>query len=900
MKFSELAVLLPCHSLEDFPVYHEGSEADELLAAWCAPWHPALLASTGNLPTWHRIDSPPDELAGRLLIVPPFCADRLPAGYAARATNEGALLVRERTRAAAVAKALGALDGGDQGISATLAADFLALGFCRLQIELLTRQMRYSMYIDETHFANEANAAAQAAMAHDEPAAREHLAQCFDTLNEARKHFYPVDVYLLDITLLTPETLGEPLVQTLTGGTPTNLLASPGTLQAMAAKNETWQALLGAIDAGCACVLGTDGEDREWPVLPLEQARQSVRNGVDEYERLLGRRPVVYGRRRAGLWPALPQLLTKCGYTGALHFTLDDGQFPLGPQAKTRWEGMDTSVIDVFDRVPYDITKPQTFLALSRHLADTMDSDHVATLAVAHWPGASSVWYDDLRRIAELSPVLGKFMLLDDYFSHTDMPGRLSKFTADEYRTPYLKQAVIRRQADPISSIASAHRERAAQAAAEAIGLMADQAGGTSDASSTKPGVAASLERLQSHLPRSSGSPGKHTLVVNPLSFARQIAVEMPGATPAESQDAPRVALVDVPGMGFAWLDAAAPALRRGKPVAHDNALTNDLFEATISPKTGGIQSLFHFGQRGNQLSQQLALRSGGREGTYSTMQAEELRIVQSSPTFGQIASRGVLLNEQGQRVAGFRQTFGMHADSRVLQIDIELEVDEEPRADPWNSYYAIRFAWPLDDTELWRGVALGRQKTNLGRFEAPEYVDLDTGSSVLSILTGGLPYHRRSDARMLDTLLVVRGETARKFRVGVGVDLPHPAAAAAELLAPPTTLQVSGPAPAAGSGWFLHVGGKNLIATSWQPLPAESPESANVAAAPRGFRARLLETAGQSGRTSLRAFRGLAAARQVDFLGQTLLTLPVDGDKITLDYGAFEWIEIEALWSDV
>ncbi len=36
MKISELSVLLPCHSLEDFPVYHEGAEADELLAAWCS------------------------------------------------------------------------------------------------------------------------------------------------------------------------------------------------------------------------------------------------------------------------------------------------------------------------------------------------------------------------------------------------------------------------------------------------------------------------------------------------------------------------------------------------------------------------------------------------------------------------------------------------------------------------------------------------------------------------------------------------------------------------------------------------------------------------------------------------------------------------------------------------
>jgi hypothetical protein len=50
MKFSELILLLPCHSLEDFPVYQEGEQAEGLLAAWSALWHPALLASCGQLP----------------------------------------------------------------------------------------------------------------------------------------------------------------------------------------------------------------------------------------------------------------------------------------------------------------------------------------------------------------------------------------------------------------------------------------------------------------------------------------------------------------------------------------------------------------------------------------------------------------------------------------------------------------------------------------------------------------------------------------------------------------------------------------------------------------------------------------------------------------------------------
>ncbi len=64
-----------------------------------------------------------------------------------------------------------------------------------------------------------------------------------------------------------------------------------------------------------------------------------------------------------------------------------------------------------------------------------------------------------------------------------------------------------------------------------------------------------------------------------------------------------------------------------------------------------------------------------------------------------------------------------------------------------------------------------------------------------------------------------------------------------------------------------------------------------------KGFRARLLETSGRPGRVTLRAFRPVAAARQVDFLGQAMLELPVDNDKIVLDFAAHEWIEVEATW---
>ncbi len=944
MKFSELTVLLPCHSLEDFPVYHEGPQADELLAAWCVLWHPALVADAGAIPTWHRVDLPPETLSGRLITVPPFCMDRLPAGFAARVQSEGATLVQQADRDAALAASLAALGSPDDPVAGPidqqLAADFLALGFCRLQIELLTRQMRYSTNIDETHFQNEAVAAAQAAVRHENDDARTHLAQCFETLYEARKHFYPAEFYLLDMTLLAPTTLGPALAHELARATPTNLLGPTSLLSQLSVEQPaTWSTLLGAIDHAGACAVGGEHEERALPLLPLEAARESISDGLSEYETLLGHRPRVYARRRFGLWPGLPQILAKFAYQGALHFTLDDGRFPLGPQTKSRWEGLDSSVIDVFARVPSDAAKPETFLSLSRKMADSMDNDHVATVAFAHWPGASSSWYDDLRRIAEISPVLGKFMLLDDYFSHTDMPGRLSKFETDEYRTPYLKQSIIRRQEDPISGFVRAHRSQAMRAATSAVQMLHDLVAGQScaiaktaaqtpasccDRAGTGPNETIDLDhalcQFAAVLPRGKASSATRRLVANPLNFARRMGVELPwehspavkppvivsGSAGANRQ----FAMVDVPAMGFAWIEqaASAPAASRTKPIASENVLRNEFFEATVSRSSGGIQSIYNFKTRGNQLSQQIAFRlsahdaSQGADGdaAYTAMRAESVEVTASCAAFGEIVSRGALVDSEARRLAGFRQTVQAWAGSRVIRVEIELDGLEEPRADPWNSYYAARFAWPDESAQLWRGVSLARQKTDAARLEAPEYIEIENATGRLSILTGGLPYHRRAGARMLDTLLVVRGETARRFSLGIAVDVPQSAAAAVEFISPPCGLLDAGSPPTAPSGWFFHVDAHNIVATHWEPLFAESSSElapdGNLPVV--GFRARLLETAGRAGRVTLRAFRPVASARQVDFLGQTILDVPVEDDRITLDFAAHEWIEVEAVWN--
>ena len=102
------------------------------------------------------------------------------------------------------------------------------------------------------------------------------------------------------------------------------------------------------------------------------------------------------------------------------------------------------SAIDAIGRLPLDALAPETFLALASKLGETMDMDHVATICLAHWPGQVSPWYHDLRRVARYGTMLGKFVTVDEYFRDTDYPGQTERFQADQYRSPYLPQAVHR------------------------------------------------------------------------------------------------------------------------------------------------------------------------------------------------------------------------------------------------------------------------------------------------------------------------------------------------------------------------------------------------------------------------------------------------------------------------
>ena len=943
MSVQELTILLPCHSLEDFPQHLRGSEADGLLAGWSALWHPALLVAAKGLPNWCRADDPPTDLAGHLLVIPPVSEPLVPAGLAERAVEQGAWVIRDRiSREQIVSDALSQLELRIHEVNRELATDFLALGFCYLQIELLTRQMHYSTNLDQGRVESQVLSAAGAAMEGKEDVAREHLTRCFDALAEERDHYYPVEVYLLDLTLVAPTTIGSALQKELVRDTPVNLLMSAGTLSQIAEREpETLALLQKAVSAKTASVVGGEHTERDLPVLTCEAVLQEVTRGLTEYERHLSVRPYVFGRRRFGLTPVLPQIISKLGFDGALHATLDDGRFPESTQSKTRWEGIDGTNIDALAKSPLDATLPETFLNYSVRLGESMDMDHVATVCLAHWPGQTAVWFDDLRRIARYVPVLGKFVTIAGYFEDSSSPGQLDRFEPDQYHSPYLEQAVADGAPDPISAVARECQQATHQAAVESFEALVDLLSGyptgvaenqtvqppPADAGLNQPVesedgqqtsfVGRSMTALSRCLGNSVDSPGSAYLVLNPFSFARRIGFQAPKLDTrplvrqpvyATGDDEEVSVVVDVPPMGYAWVKSGPPGhrtKREGKRIAEDNILRNEYMEVHINESSGGIKSIYDFRTRNNRISQQLAFRMAGADGRgvrgrqrddlnadYSVMQVDEIRVTHNNAAWGRIESHGRLLDHRGQVLARYEQSCSLWRGSRVLLLDLRLDPLREPEPHPWNSYYACRFAWADPGASLFRSVGLTRQSTAVERIEAPHFVEVEMPDIRTAILTGGHPYHRRVGLRTLDSLLVVRGESSRNFRLGIGIDVAHPAQDALALLAPDCWIaQTGGTTSDNPSGWLFHVDARNVVATHWAALQ----ENGRVV----GFRVRLLETSGRSGQVDLDCLHSILDARKVDFQGNPLEECNVNESRIRLELVQYEWAQIEARWKE-
>jgi alpha-mannosidase len=877
MTIRRASILLPCDRLENLPTHLGSNEAAELLAAWTGLWHPAITAATGRLPGWHSADDPPDpgEMEAELIVIPSVSRHRLAGDWCERVRGTSPTnpepVAAAVSRADTIAALLQAAGIAPDAIAEDVAAAFLALGYAHLQVELLTRAMRYSTVLDTEQFTSAVVAASVAASCGDNAQVDQELGRAFDLLADARSHVYSVDFYVVDVALLAPATLGESLRAKLQRTSPCNLLASGELIEQMAREHpDTLWALRAAIESETACVLGgpfscsvSGTESPEALLASLEQTQRSAAHH-------LGRECQIFGQFTAAFSPLLPEILKGLGFRAALHAAFDGGRLPRADQCKTRWGQSDGAWIEALSATPLDAARPETWLKFAEHVGDSIAHEHVATVLIATWPDASCEYFDDLCRVARFNPVLGKLVTLEEYF-------RISRET-DDWTTfaprEYPLQVAAGDAVDRVSSRVNTYRREVRDAFQHLSSSVASIARAASSEAA----------REDTH----------STVVLNPWSFS---AIAIPGTdligSPIHSltetvAPAP-VILCDVPGCGFAALQ---PAPEEKILLAAGHKLQNELLELTVSPATGGIQSLRTHRDRSTRVSQRLVYhkhRPGRNTPTLDTkMVADNIEITRNGGVLGEITASGRLLDSVDQLLAHYTQTVRLARSLPAAIVDVELKPEQARDGDLWLNYFASRLAWSNEAVTFRRGLQWQARDTSRERIESPEFVEISNGVGNIVCFGMGLPFHRRPATTWLDTLLHATAQSQFRFQFSLGLDCMYPTQTALALLTANDGPNVRFPAELQHPrGWFLHLGARNLLITHLELLAGE----------PGGIRCRILETEGREVETDLSAYRPFRSAHTTDFRNNDNGVLSIVDGQVRFHIGPHRWIQIEAQW---
>jgi alpha-mannosidase len=946
-------------------IAHDGKEppaglADDLaLATWCAAsalWHPSLLARAAELPKIEPVETPSAPAPREIRVIAAGTLDRLPSGYRTQAEDAGAILLESGTdRAALIGQiqerlgAVGTPETSDDPAMIAVADDFLALGATHWLLRDVATAMGHEGAINHEALTREILTGADAWQGCDRSTAVNRLRAGFEVLTQARERFYPVDAYLVDLCLLDPSMPEGVLAGPLETHVAISLLAPAQAIENQASRDpQGMERLVQAISEGWVDVAGGPYAEAENLVLPLESTLWHFRRGSEVYRAHLDDRNVeTFARRRFGLFTQLPQIAKRFGFRYALHLGFDGGRFPIRSEVKRLWESPDGTSLETLLRPPLAADRPSQGLMVAWRLAASMRNDHVATLPLVHWPAPVALWYRDLRRGATYSPVLGRWVTLNDYFHLTDRPYETFRPDPDSYVSPYLAQAAALRDPEPISRLARHHRLRARfdalewtratalaiSAAATGTPTLPEVPGAQPDAASVENFIetgrhadaASGLDTLEpfwagelsrgilAARPGSSGSPRPGYLVINPLGVPRRVAVVLPDAAldlrpegplrASQLTDEGVCAVVDLPAFGFAWVPGESklelPAAEPGGLSARGRTLKNETIELEIDEATGGIRGVMAVGESTPRIGQQLMLSGLGEAGAKplaSQMKAERFDIDYAGPALVQATATGKLIDSRtGARLAGFAQRYRLWTGRPVLEIDITLrEIDPSwlalaAGADPWTVHLASRWAWPDPSSMLRRTVLLAPEVTEIDRPETPDAIDISTRRQRTALLFCGLPYHQKHGGRMLDTLLVAGAETGRSFRMGVVLDLEHPFQAALDMLTPAPVVPTALGPPALGSrGWLIHLDHKAVAVTHVGFVEATSEGRS------WGLVLHLLETSGQSSRCRIRFFRNPTWARQIDFQGELIIDLSLDGDALLIDLTPNELARVE------
>ena len=872
----EVAVFLPCHSLEDLSEWIENDEASAILNAWTVAWHPSVICASEGLPSWASVDLPWTRDGKIVGIVPEGLAERFSTG-ASPPCVVGQRFLHQDTSESFLSELLDVCCievptdslamSGREALStwqASFVEDFRSLGLTFLLFERLASRMRSNTHLDQTGFSEVVVESAQAWRNDDSALAQEKLTQAFQCLEAARDHFYPVECWCLDLVLFSESSIST-LQSELQSPVPASILADTNTVDCFDKSLSNISDLISEkVANGSLSVLGSVSEKLPLALMSPEQLDREVAEGRAAWQKAAGVLPQIFGCHAGPRASIFLPVLQRLGYRSVLWSSFDGFPMPSAGAARFKWKNESGDQLDSLEPKMLDARSSAAVLSLSSILSDAMDHDHMVLIMFCHHAGTASPWFELLRRAASWTSVFGRFCTAETLLSETADLSFPVSFEHDGFRVGLSPETKV-----PTVS----HCEK------NEVSSMSQS------------------EIISAESRRLVDNQSKYKNILR--SYCNnEVVVQGPAANIAPEHVSRQ--------WGKSFLRNWLPKRQKAQDVL---TLRSKSLVVRVHQQTGGIVSIRSPKDGRNRLSQQLALRWDQAVSHCSDIQYSEMVANRVDRCDDGIESHGTMIDEKGSVLARFSQKIHFILDGSALSLSIVIEPTRELQSlvssssNALSRFFTCRFAWNENDfCDLFRNIQTQFVETERQRIFSPVVLTLVSDGGVvarqgekpmppvrtsgLQIFTGCHPWHVRSSSHTLDTVLTTDCETpTQKFQLAIGIDLPHAIdlgfawAANESLQVPHTPL---------------------MLPSNVRLVSAATPSNASAGS---GLSLRLLESSGQESRMRLQFSRKIQFVRWNDGVYESQVAndagLVVDEKTIEYPLRRYELVDLEIIFCE-
>ncbi|MBL8824545.1 MAG: hypothetical protein JNJ77_18305 [Planctomycetia bacterium] len=912
---TKLKTLVLLTSYQPASKYRQSPGQEEIDAFWHGYfllWHPSLILQSAGLPrlaTYHDFEQP---VSDHVFVIP-----QTPHRY------HSAEWVEDQQKAGSVF--IDALPEWEQTLQPWIKANtgkpgietdwipFASLGMGYLILQAYCDAQDHVNPLDVEAFYSQVR---EAALAVEKDKQQHHLEQAAHLLQESREVVNPSQLYQAISLFLHREPESTSLEHWLKSDIAFTMVTNSEWLQKWAHHHCEQAGLLKEkLTNGQIDWWGNVAVEQPDALLPWSAVMANLQAGLCDCKKWTNQRLESHGRADFAASPAMPAMLQSFGLKRSLGFSYDQAVWPMASQSLVGWRGPDSTLLESCTRKPEPLDSSLTAFHLGYLFHECTTSEYVGWIHLGGLFTTDTIplWLQCWSTLHKLAPVFGQFSHLENTIRDIPATEQFTPPAADDFQSDYLLERTgqtenSHKQTNPISVFSKATvRWRHWEVVQTLIGLSASIStkqnddvperdsvstqklltNSTDQDESLNHALRTASEKIAKKVEGNSNSTGY--LVINPCSFIRNVTVHLPEATtllPAPALASQKAAkgidaVIEVPAMGIAWVPRAVAKgelVRLPKnTVVQGTTLRNTHIIVEVDPATGGLRSLLDAARNIPRLGQQLVYAPG------SQMVCDSVREVRNGLAVGEIRCTGKLVDAHHNTLAEFQQSYRLAAGQRFVELDIQLTPTTELVGYPWHAYFASRWAWRDPAARLYKSVHHTKLFSQQTRPETPGFIELETQQGRTAIFSGGLPFWQRHSSRMLDTLLVVEGETETQFRFALSVDDDLPHRTAQDWLTPAIVVPNQKQPASSTTGWLFHLDAPSVLILDISREPFKE----------KSILVRLVESFGYATDAVLLCPSPPKSAAVVNSWGDVMHTITPQQDSVPLRLGCYEFQQV-------